>query len=344
MVFWSSGLHCPPPGNPEMYTDAKHAEDTEWTLKEDDNMPICQEMHGSDRQGHAYWSGYFSTRAALKRNVVEGSGFLQAARQLQLFARQPLRFHLDNRTMLARTYGAAHWSKDVLASDLLPLEMAVGLGTHHDGMTGTCKQHVSDDYTLRLATSYTLAEEVAATALVELLNLPAGTKLASCRLINETKCAFTDDLTTSSSFGAVVYNPLALNRSELIRIPVPSKKGYQVYSAVDGKLIPTAAVVTAPPLGKAQYINADRPYGKMLPYELQFVVELPALGLSTFEVRQSADATHGATVKSQREEMQPSQVPTIPAQQEPVTIENERFLLSFGVSLHRTRMQHASNY
>jgi hypothetical protein len=44
---------------------------------------------------HAYWSGYFTTRPALKRNVIEGSGYLQAARQLQLFAEQPLRLHLQ---------------------------------------------------------------------------------------------------------------------------------------------------------------------------------------------------------------------------------------------------------
>ena len=62
--------------------------------------------------------------------MVEGSGYLQAARQLQLFARQPLRLHLDNQTKRQHAYGAAHWGDDMLTSDLLPLEMAVGLGTH----------------------------------------------------------------------------------------------------------------------------------------------------------------------------------------------------------------------
>jgi alpha-mannosidase len=41
--------------NPQIYTDAKHAEGIAWTLKEDDNLPICQEMWGPPRQGHAYW-------------------------------------------------------------------------------------------------------------------------------------------------------------------------------------------------------------------------------------------------------------------------------------------------
>jgi hypothetical protein len=100
----------------------------------------------------------------------------------QALAKQPVKLHLDNIeaelkakfsnakkakssnaknvTLLSLhvdaerlPYGAAMWREDMLPSDLTPLEMAVGLGTHHDGMTGTCKQHVSDDYTLRLATS-----------------------------------------------------------------------------------------------------------------------------------------------------------------------------------------------
>lgn len=93
--------------NPQIYTDAKHAEGLAWTLKEDDNMPICQEMWGPPRQGHAYWSGYFTTRPALKRNVVEGSGYLQAARQLQVFAGQPLRMHLQEPASRGHAYGAS---------------------------------------------------------------------------------------------------------------------------------------------------------------------------------------------------------------------------------------------
>ena len=176
-------------------------------------LSVCQEEGAGSRWGHAYWSGYFSTRAALKRNVIEGSGYLQAARQLQLFAQQPRRLHLDNQTKLAHTFGASHWRADMLATDLLPLEMAVGLGTHHDGMTGTCKQHVSDDYTLRLATAFTLAEQTAGSAIATLLSLPkGGEELAHCRLVNETKCAFTATA-GAKGFDVVVYNPLAADRS-----------------------------------------------------------------------------------------------------------------------------------
>ena len=34
--------------NPNIYTDSKHAENKSWTLKEDDNMPICQASSSVD--------------------------------------------------------------------------------------------------------------------------------------------------------------------------------------------------------------------------------------------------------------------------------------------------------
>jgi hypothetical protein len=179
-------------------------------------------------------------------------------------------------------YGAVRWHEEMLPSDLSPLEMAVGLGTHHDGMTGTCKQHVSDDYTLRLATSFTLAEKAVGSAVASLLGvkLPPGVELAHCRLVNETKCNFTATLPPQTGFGVAVYNPLALGRSERIRIPVPSPN-FTV--TADGKPVATSAAVRAPPLGAEQYIDSDS-YGETQPYELQFIAELPPLALRTFEV------------------------------------------------------------
>jgi hypothetical protein len=59
---------------------------------------------------------------------------------------------------------------------------------------------VSDDYTLRLATAYTLAELTVGSALAKLLQLPAGVSLSHCRLINETKCKFTEALPPKTGF------------------------------------------------------------------------------------------------------------------------------------------------
>eukprot|EP01043_Picozoa_sp_COSAG02_P003275 COSAG02_NODE_79_length_40228_cov_18.435762_30_plen_793_part_00 len=297
---------------PELYTDAKHAEGLDWSLKEDDNMPICQE-YTNDREGHAYWSGYFSTRAALKRNVVESSGYLQAARQLQLWSALPLRLHLNDRKKRARVFGASHWQPEMLMSDLTPLEMAAGLGTHHDGMTGTCKQHVSDDYTLRLATSFTMAEHVVGSALNKLLGL--STPLAHCRAWNETKCNFTAGLAPTQNFNVIAYNPLALHRTEFLRIPMQHSGNYNIQQR--GTAFATVGTVPAPHLGDAQYMESSV-YGSVLPYELQIVVSLPPFGLETLQVAPTP------------RKIQNSQQPARALNGTNVTISNDRYQLMFG--------------
>ena len=183
-------------------------------------------------------------------------------------------------------------------------------------MTGTCKQHVSDDYTLRLATAFTLAEHTVGSALATLLKLPpGGVQLAHCRLLNESKCLFTAALKPGAGFGLAIYNPLALARSELIRVPVPSS-AYRLVAAAGAT---SSVVVSAPPLGGTQYINTDTSYGAPLPFELQFIVQLLPLGLSVFEV---------AHVK-------PEQVVTeelVASAGAPVVIENEAYALTFGAN------------
>jgi alpha-mannosidase len=48
-----------------------------WELRKDDLFPYADGPH-------RYWTGYFTSRPALKRLVRESSGFLQAARQIEV--------------------------------------------------------------------------------------------------------------------------------------------------------------------------------------------------------------------------------------------------------------------
>ena len=63
---------------PSIYVEAKHAEGLTFTQKTDDIFPYSD---GPD----AYWTGYFTSRAALKRYVRVQSAFLQVARHIELF-------------------------------------------------------------------------------------------------------------------------------------------------------------------------------------------------------------------------------------------------------------------
>ena len=62
---------------PSIYTAAKHAEALTWPLKTDDFFPYAD-------SAHAYWTGYFTSRPALKRYVRETSAFLQVSRHWQV--------------------------------------------------------------------------------------------------------------------------------------------------------------------------------------------------------------------------------------------------------------------
>lgn len=73
-------------------------------------------------------SGYFTSRPTSKGYIRSATSYLQAARQLEVLAGlKPQGPNTDS------------------------LEKAVSLTQHHDSITGTEKQHVANDYHMRLA-------------------------------------------------------------------------------------------------------------------------------------------------------------------------------------------------
>ncbi|KAH9627165.1 hypothetical protein KSS87_018405 [Heliosperma pusillum] len=96
-------------------------------------IAIKKTLHGNryaDRI-NAYWTGYFTSRPALKRYVREMSAYYMAARQLEYF--------IGKRNL-------GH-STDALGD-------ALAIAQHHDAVTGTEKQHVANDYAKRLSVGY----------------------------------------------------------------------------------------------------------------------------------------------------------------------------------------------
>ena len=116
--------------NPDFYTKMKHAQSAvsggpvSWSTKTDDFFPYADFPH-------AYWTGYFTSRPALKRLERIGSSFLLAARQI------------ESLLVLSGYHRTA-------TGALLRLEDAVGIAQHHDAVSGTSKQHVADDYRRRI--------------------------------------------------------------------------------------------------------------------------------------------------------------------------------------------------
>ena len=94
----------------------------ELTVKTDDFFPYASDVH-------SFWTGYFSSRPTSKRFERVGNNILQSAKQLTTFSR--IKGNDD----------------DV---SINKLRMAMGVLQHHDAITGTEKQAVTDDYTFML--------------------------------------------------------------------------------------------------------------------------------------------------------------------------------------------------
>ena len=99
---------------PSIYAAAKLQSVPTWPLYTDDFTPYSE-------YPHAYHTGSFTSRAALKGYVRETHSFTAAARLLQTLVAPP---------------DAAGSAADPLAR----LERAMGLAQHHDGVAGTSKQ------------------------------------------------------------------------------------------------------------------------------------------------------------------------------------------------------------
>jgi len=226
--------------SPTQYVAAKLASNITWTVKTDDFFPYAD-------CPHCYWTGYFTSRAALKRYVRINSAYLNAARQIEIFSGQQ-------------------------ASSLAPFDDALGIAQHHDAVSGTSKQHVAYDYAKRLASGAAIASSTINSGFGKLVTQSgAAPTFVQCTLINETICDFTQQ---NNAFATLLYNPVARSRSELVKLPVTGPNAYTVYDQ-DGNLVPSQTVASFEPFPKE----------KPAPYVLYFVASVKGLGYTTYFVQ-----------------------------------------------------------
>jgi len=167
--------------SPEYYTKCKNDElhkqqepkigvtsyQVEYGIKTDDFFPY------SDRE-HGFWTGYFTSRASLKRHERVGSSFLLAARQIETMP----------------DADGAPCDCDEMNAAIYELEDALGVIQHHDGVSGTAKQHVANDYSKRLQKGIDAAVAVTSAKLGRLFFGVNATidNLTLCQKLNETIC------------------------------------------------------------------------------------------------------------------------------------------------------------
>jgi hypothetical protein len=117
--------------NPELLTKAKNDEKMKMEVKSDDFMPYSD-------CSNCFWTGYFTSRAELKKFERVASSFLQAARQIEAFSSVSLSSKEDLFTNDDDDTSADDDDDDDSTvffddSKVHKLEAAVAVVQHHDG-------------------------------------------------------------------------------------------------------------------------------------------------------------------------------------------------------------------
>ncbi|KAG8496550.1 hypothetical protein CXB51_007628 [Gossypium anomalum] len=258
---------------PSIYTDAKYATNEAWPLKTDDYFPYADRIN-------AYWTGYFTSRPALKGYVRTMSGYYLAARQLEF---------LKGRSK-------AGPNTDYLAD-------ALALAQHHDAVSGTSKQHVANDYAKRLSIGYEEAAKVVETSLASITRSSSKTDSGNkCLLLNISYCPSSEaDLSNGKNLVVVVYNPLGWKREDIIRIPVidgnvivKDHRGNEIESQLVPLLNASLAIrnyYSMAYLGKLPSVTPK--------YWLAFSASAPPLGLNTYFISSGKQKAIAAPSKNQ---------------------------------------------
>ncbi|XP_032939560.1 lysosomal alpha-mannosidase [Catharus ustulatus] len=233
---------------PSCYLRELHRANLTWPLKTDDFFPYSDGPH-------QFWTGYFSSRPALKGYERLSSGFLQVCNQLEALAGPSAR---------AGPYGPG---------DSSVLREAVAVAQHHDAVAGTERQHVANDYARQLAKGWDSCQVLVANA----LSLLGDTKdpLVFCNGLNVSVCPLSE---ATPQFTVILYNPLARAVSWPLRLPVSGAS----YAVSDPQGRPVASQV----LPVSPVTRRLRGGAGGAPGELLFQAWAPPVGFSAFGVRQ----------------------------------------------------------
>lgn len=277
---------------PSLYVDMKEASNETWPLKLDDYFPYASSANG-------YWTGYFTSRPALKGYVRKLSAYLQVARQLEFIV------------------GRAELGP---SSD--SLEEALAVLQHHDGVSGTEQQHVANDYTKRLFMSSVEAEDLINRALAKLTTgknvghlemvtdkmsnyhghwpieetVGLSMNLQQCPLSNISYCPQSEADLTGRTLAVIAYNPLGWERKETVRITV-SDYEVDVFDS-SGNLVPSQIMPVSQAsrgLRRRHLKSMQKPIVSDEPlYELLFECNIPPLGYATYYVKPSQNDSYSA--------------------------------------------------
>ncbi|EGD74140.1 hypothetical protein PTSG_06149 [Salpingoeca rosetta] len=280
---------------PTIYTKWKHKAGLKWEARYDDVMPLAD-------NAHHYWSGYFTSRQSLKKYLRVMSNLLTSSRQLAL---------------LTNTSTCTSTTTD-------NLEAAIAVSTHHDGLSGTEKQAVADDYSLRIAGGEQETRGMVAQVFDRLAGMKDAQFCNTERGLNISFCPFTTD---AAEFSMIAYNPQGQRSKQVFRVPIASSHASVVSST--GKAVPSQVVpLTDREIGLSKaYLQFQEMDNKQRVAEftnnathvVTFVADVPAVGYETFTISTGSELVNEAAASAS----------TFASPFSAVRIANEYYELSF---------------
>ncbi|KAH8410107.1 hypothetical protein KR009_006064, partial [Drosophila setifemur] len=243
------------------YVNSLHQSLQSWPNKTQDFLPHSHEAK-------SFWTGFFTSRPTQKRFERDGNHILQVAKQLSVLA---------------------DLSSVDQAKDLDYLRQIMGVMQHHDAITGTEKQEVSNDYDRLLYDAIFGGANTARDALRVLTNQPDG-EFESCLRLNISECAFTKD--NGDNLVVTLYNPLAHTSSQYVRVPVKNEN-YQVTDE-KGRVVSSEIVPVPWPVLALEFRNNDTQH------ELVFKASVNKIASFHIKKVESKESNFEATKRSLR--------------------------------------------
>ena len=314
---------------PTRYVDQKKLAQKTWEIRRDDIFPLAD-------AGHHYWSGYFTSRPALKRQVRFATNFLSSARQMEVIAQ------VDAADVNLPT---TRPSPPVGTSWTDSLEGTIGVSTHHDGMSGTERQDVADDYSQRISESHTEVEAGVAMSLEKLMGNVKGLGHCNCNAVgaenclNITVCAHTTS--GSNEFTVAAWNPQGQSSTQIIRLPVVYGSGWSVTDLSTGKVLPSQAIAISArtlelpllylnkyKMTKAEQATWNTTHANPATHVLSVQITLPAMGYTTIV------ATHATATEENENENENAEITSrfLTLEDGPTTVTNGKYELTFDGS------------
>lgn len=232
---------------PSCYLKALHESGSKWPTKTDDFFPYASDPH-------AYWTGYFTSRAAFKY----------------------LDRYTNNQLQVAKQLGVLAGPQEVTEASLNVLREALAVGQHHDAITGTAKQAVANDYVKHISIGHRASDKYTNYAFEKLLAKHPKAQVprfVRCHTLNVSACEITE---SSTQVVLLVYNPQGRPVQTPLRIPVLGDQ-WRVIDA-NGSDIPSQ--VAKIPVGVTVIPERD----SKADHEIVFVANVPELGFATYFV------------------------------------------------------------